>query len=123
MKLERIAFAAALFFVAGVAIPSAHAQVTESKPVTVKIKTVKPPKSHLDTFKGVVLHMDAQSIMVRDANNTAVVKTFSYTPELSKKLKSLIDRGGYQYGDRVRVKYKSGETVAQNISGKASKPR
>lgn len=120
MKLERIAFAIALVAAACLSVPSARAQVTTRKPITVKIKT---PKPHYDTFRGVVLHMDAQSIIVRDPKNASIVKTFSYTPELSKRLKKRIDRGGYQFGDRVQLKYASGGTVAQSIAGKASKPR
>lgn len=123
MKLERISFAVALVAASCLSVPSARAQVTTGKPITVKIKTLKPPKPHYDTFRGVVLHMDAQSIIVRDPKNASIVKTFSYTPELSKRLKKLIDRGGYQYGDRVQLKYASGGTVAQSIAGKASKPR
>lgn len=123
MKLERIVFTVAVAALSCLAIPSAGAQTTVGKTITVKIKAPKPPKPRYDTFKGEVLHMDALSIMVRDPSNAAIIKTFTYTPELSKKLKSLIDRGGYQYGDRVQIKYKSGDTVAQSITGKASKPR
>jgi hypothetical protein len=123
MKLERIVFAVALVAAASLSVPSARAQVTTGKPITVRIKTPKPPKPHYGTFKGQVLHMDSQSIIVRDPKNTSIVKTFSYTPELSKKLNNLIARGGYQYGDRVQVRYASGGTVAQSITGRASKPR
>ncbi|HEV2489009.1 MAG TPA: hypothetical protein VGT03_04310 [Candidatus Acidoferrales bacterium] len=122
MKLERIAFAVLLAAAAGLAAAPAGAQVTTTKPITVKIKTVKPQKPKLLTFKGEVLHMDAQAIIVRDPKDNLTVRTFSYAPELSKKLKELIDRGGYQYGDRVHVKYASGSAVAQEITGKASKP-
>lgn len=122
MKLERIVFFVLLAAAAGLAAAPARAQVTTSKPITVKIKTVKQSKPKLLSFKGEVLHMDAQAIIVRDPKNTLTVKTFSYTPELSKRLKDLIDRGGYQYGDRIQVKYASGGTVAQEITGKASKP-
>jgi hypothetical protein len=123
MKLERITFLGLLAAAVCLAAAPARAQVTTSKPITVKIKTIKPQKPKLATFKGEVLHMDAQSIIVRDPQNNLTVKTFSYTPELSKKLKGLIDRGGYQYGDKVQVKYESGSTVAQEITGKASQPR
>lgn len=122
MRLERIAFAAGLLAAACLAVPSARSQTTTGKPITVKIRTPKPPKPHFDSFKGQVLHMDAQSIIVRDPKNAAIVKTFSYSPELLKKLQKLIARGGYQYGDTVQVKFKSGETVAQTITGRASKP-
>ncbi|HKW90150.1 MAG TPA: hypothetical protein VJN21_15470 [Candidatus Acidoferrales bacterium] len=122
MRLERIAFAIGLIAVACLVMPSARAQMTTGKQITVKVKTPKPPNPHFDMFKGQVLHMDAQSIIVRDPKNSAVVKTFSYTPELAKRLQKLIARGGYQYGDTVQVKFKSGETVAHGISGHASKP-
>ncbi len=123
MKLERMAFAVALALAACVTVPSARAQVTSGKTIKLKVKTSKPQKPHYDMFRGEVLKMDAQSIIVRDPSNTAVIKTFTYTPELSKKLQRLINRGGYQYGDRVQIKYASGGTVAQSITGKASKPR
>jgi hypothetical protein len=123
MKLERIACFLALAAAAAFAARPAHAQVTTSKPITVKVKTAKPKKPKVDTFKGEVLHMDGSSIMVRDASDTAVVRTFTYTPALSKKLQKLLERGGYPYGERVRVKYAEGGTVAQGISGKAPKPQ
>jgi hypothetical protein len=120
MKLERIAFAFVLI-AACIAAPAARAQVTTGKTITVKVKTPKPRKPKLEIFNGEVLHMDANSIMVRDASNTAMVMTFTYTPALSKKLQKLLARGGYPYGERVRVKYAKGSTVAQGISGKAPK--
>lgn len=120
MKLERIAFAFVLV-AACIAAPATRAQETTSKTVTVKIKTPKPKKPKVDIFKGEVLHMDGSSVMVRDSTNTAMVRTFTYTPALSKKLQKLLARGGYPYGERVRVKYAEGSTVAQAISGRAPK--
>jgi hypothetical protein len=123
MKLDRIAFVLVLAAAAVLAAAPAWTQVTTSKPITVKVKSVKPPKQKTATFKGVVLHMDAQSIIVRDPNNSATVKTFSYTPALLKKLQKLINSGGYQYGDKVHVKYAIGGAVAQEISGRPSKAK
>lgn len=105
----------------GFAAPSASAQVTTSKAVTVKAKTVKPPKVKLDIFKGEVIRMDTVSIMVRDPKNSYIVRTFTFSPDVTKKLQPLIDKGGYQSGDRVTIKYAPGSTVAQSITGKASK--
>lgn len=105
----------------GVAVPSASAQTTTSKPITIKTKTVKPPKVKLDTFKGEVIRMNTVSIMVRDPKNSYIVRTFTFSPGVTKKLQSLIDKGGYQSGDRVTIKYAEGSTVAESITGKASK--
>ena len=105
----------------GLAVPSASAQVTTSKTVTVKAKTVKPPKVKRDIFKGEVIRMDTVSIMVRDPKNSYIVRTFTFSPDVAKKLQPLIDKGGYQSGDRVTIKYAPGSTVAQSITGKASK--
>ncbi len=115
-------FAALLGVVAsGFAASSASAQVTTSKTVTVKPKTVKAPKVKLDIFKGEVIRMNTVSIIVRDPKNSYIVRTFTFSPNVAKKLQSLIDKGGYQSGDRVTIKYAPGSTVAQSITGKSSK--
>lgn len=36
---------------------------------------------------------------------------------------AVIQSGGYQFGDKVTVTYNAGTTVAQDISGKPSKPK
>ncbi|HXT72378.1 MAG TPA: hypothetical protein VN785_00860 [Candidatus Angelobacter sp.] len=105
----------------GLAAPSTSAQVTTSKTVTVKPKTVKLPKVKLDIFKGEVIRMDTVSIVVRDPKNSYIVRTFTFSPDVAKKLQPLIDKGGYQSGDRVTIKYATGSTMAQSIKGKASK--
>ena len=105
----------------GLAAPSACAQVTTSKTITVKPKTVKPPKVKFDIFKGEVIRMDTVSITVRDPKNSYIVRTFTFSPAVAKKLQPLIDKGGYQSGDRITIKYAAGSTLAQSIKGKASK--
>ena len=114
-------FVVLLAVMSGLAAPSVSAQVTTGKTVTVKPKTVKPPKVKLDVFKGEVIRMDTISIMVRDPKNSYIVHTFTFSPDVAKKLQPLIDKGGYQSGDRVTIKYAAGSTVAQSITGKASK--
>jgi hypothetical protein len=37
-------------------------------------------------------------------------------------MQALLDKGGYQYGDKVNILYQSGGTVALRIHGKPSKP-
>jgi|SRR5579864_465487 len=116
-----ILFCAVFLGTAASGLAAASAQVTTSKTITVKPKTVKPPKVKLDIFKGEVIRMNTVSIMVRDPKNSYIVRTFTFSPDVAKKLQSLIDKGGYQSGDRVTIKYAAGSTVAQSINGKASK--
>jgi len=117
-RIGLIIFLAASF--SGIA-PRALAQVNTGKTIIVKAKTQKPPKVKLDTFKGEVIRMNTVSIIVRDPKNSYIVRTFTFSPDVAKKLQPLIDKGGYQSGDRVTIKYADGSTVAQSIKGKASK--
>lgn len=121
-KSERSAVIAFLFFFGALAALPACAQVNTGSPVTLKAKTVKPPKVKTDVFKGEVVRMNTVSIIVRDPKNSYVVRTFTFSPELTKKLQDLIGRGGYQPGDIVTVRYEHGGSVAQEIKGKVSKP-
>ena len=121
MKL-RLATLAAFVAIAGVlSAAPARAQETTGKAITFKAKTVKPEKVKIETFKGEVVRMNTVSIIVRDPKNSYVVRTFTFSPDLTKKLQPLIDRGGYQPGDKVAVSFAAGSTVAQSIKGKPSK--
>ncbi len=107
---------------AGFFAPSpAAAQETTTSPVTLKAKTTKSAKVKIDTFKGEVVRMNTVSIIVRDPKNSYVVRTFTFSSDLNKKLQSLIARGGYQPGDMVTIRFKHGSPEAESIKGKASK--
>jgi hypothetical protein len=82
---------------------------------------IKPAKVKMDTFKGEVIRMNTVSIIVRDPKDSYIVRTFTFSPDLTKKLQSLIGRGGYQPGDTVTVRYQDGTSVADVIKGKPSK--
>lgn len=121
MKPSYATVAAFLFLSGALAALPAHAQETTGKAITLKAKTVKPAKVKLENFKGQVVRMNTVSIIVRDPKNSYVVRTFTFSSELAKKLQPLIDRGGYQPGDNVTISYEPGSTVAQSIKGKPSK--
>ncbi len=72
-----------------------------------------------------VVHFDSNSIVVREQGNDMAIHTLTYTAELQSKMQALAGRGGYQYGDRVKILLQStqtGELVALKIHGKPSKP-
>lgn len=121
MRLRLAIVAAFVAILAVLPAAPARAQETTGKTVTLKAKTVKPAKVKLETFKGEVVRMNTVSIIVRDPKNSYIVRTFTFSPELTKKLQPLIDRGGYQPGDKVTVSFAEGSTVAQSIKGKPSK--
>lgn len=122
MKFSHFTFVFVLAAAMGLAALPAQAQVTTGTPITVRVKTRKPPKPKTETFKGEVVYMNAGSISVRDPKNTLIVRTFTYSAALKKKLQTLIARGGYQFGDKVQIRYVAGSSVAEGIKGKASKP-
>lgn len=82
-----------------------------------------PPKSHSGTWMKVeVLHADNNSMVVSEQGNERVIHTFTYSPEVKAKMQAIIDSGGYQYGDRIKIRYTPGATIALKIHGKPSRP-
>jgi hypothetical protein len=108
MKSKRAAVIAVLVLGVVCALRFGYAQENTVSAVSAKSKSTKPPKTKIDTFK-------------RDPKNSYLVRTFTFSPDLTKKLQSLIERGGYQPGDTVEVHYRDGTSVAEIIKGKASK--
>ena len=129
MKNYRI-FAALCMLAAGLAISAgaAQAQVAESvlaAPIITKvIRTITPKGAPAGTswLKAEVIFASANAIVVREQGNELAIHSFSFAPELKDKMQAILDKGGYQYGDKVNILYQSGQTVALRIHGKPSKP-
>ena len=118
MKSSKI-LAAALAVAAGTALAAApvRAQMSDTPPIVVKQQPAK--KIWLNA---VVIHADNNSIMVHDAKNSLNVTTFTFAPALRDKMQKILDNGGYQSGDRVKIRYQPGSTEALDVRGKPSKP-
>ncbi len=116
MKSYRIFAAAALAAMAVAAAP-ARAQLSTSTPIVVKQDRPKPV-----WLKAEVVHADAHSMIVREQANSLAVHTFTYSPKIQGAMQQLTDQGGYQYGDKVKIFYQPGDTVALKVAGKPSKP-
>ncbi|HEV8384805.1 MAG TPA: hypothetical protein VGQ11_08025 [Candidatus Acidoferrales bacterium] len=99
------------------AVTSASAQVQTEKPIR-----LKAPKKKIEKFKGEVLSMTNVQIIVRSVENERAIRTFTYTPDVREKMQQIIDRGGYQHGDKVEIQHEPGSDVAIKIKGKPSKP-
>jgi len=122
MKSFRI-LAGALAVVATVAIaaPRVPAQVNTAQPII--IKAPKQPKTpQVARFQGEVLHADSASIIVRDRKDSRFIRTFTYSPKVRDKMEKVIARGGFQFGDKVEIRFQPGQDVALDIKGKPSRP-
>lgn len=80
------------------------------------------PKPHGNWLKAEVIHADSNSIIVREQDNERMIHTFTFAPPVKDKMTAVADKGGYQYGDKVKIRYVPGETQALEIKGKPSKP-
>ncbi|HXW62580.1 MAG TPA: hypothetical protein VEJ45_08280 [Candidatus Acidoferrales bacterium] len=92
-----------------------------SAPIIVKSSNPNTnPKS--EWLKGEVIYADAHSIIVRQRDNERMIHTFTIAPALKGRMQAIVDSGGYQYGDKVKILHQHGQTVALKVSGKPSKP-
>ena len=111
-----------------ISAPPARAQVVEAAavaaPIVVnvvnKVSAKKNPGSNW--LKAEVVHADSRSIIVREQGNETMIHTFTYAPRIQDRMQNLEDKGGYQYGDKIKIQYMPGQTVALKIDGKPSKP-
>jgi len=81
-----------------------------------------PTPEGSDWLKAEVIHADAVTLIVREQQNGYAVHTFNFSPDLQPKMQAMIDKGGFQYGDKVSILYMPGQAVALRIHGKPSKP-
>ena len=74
-------------------------------------------------LKAEVIHADANIMIVREQANERAIHTFTYSSNIKDAMQKISDAGGYQSGDKVRIQYLQGQTVALKVRGKFSKPR
>jgi len=91
-------------------------------PIIVGAVKPKPKNTGLDKFEGFVMHANSAQITVRAKGNDMAIRTFPLSQAASDKMQKIIDRGGYQYGDKVTVYYVPATSQAIKFKGKPSKP-
>jgi hypothetical protein len=91
--------------------------------VPIIIGAVKPaPKvTGLAKFEGFVMHANIAQITVRAKGNDLAIRTFPLSQAASEKMQQIVDKGGYQYGDKVTVLYEPASQRAIKVKGKPSK--
>lgn len=108
---------------------AARAQMTPTAPIVVRSpkstsnssSSATVPSGSQTWMNAEVLHADLNSMVVSEQGNERTIHTFTYTDKVKTKMQKIINAGGYQYGDRIRIRYVPGNTVALKIHGKPSK--
>jgi hypothetical protein len=95
--------------------------VETAVPIVVNTVKPKPLPTGIVKFDGTVMNATSVQITVKAKGDDMSIRTFALTPAASAKMQQTIDKGGYQYGDKVRVLYDQGSLQAVKIKGKASK--
>ena len=108
----------ATFALCGALLP---ASAPQAKAQSVTAPT--PQSQKIIKVRYEVLHMLYQSMQVRSLVDMREIHTFAYSPQIRDKMQNIFNAGGYQYGDKVVVWYRSGEDIALKIKGKPSKPK
>jgi hypothetical protein len=91
--------------------------------VPIIIQAVKPaPKPEgQQKFEGFVMNANRAQITVRAKGNDLAVRTFSLSDQNAEKMQQIIDKGGFQYGDKVTVYYDAATLKVAKFKGKPSK--
>jgi hypothetical protein len=109
-------------------IPKAAAQtpvvtpviVDTAAPIVVGVIKPRPKASGLVKFQGFVLHANIAQVTVRAKNDERAIQTFPLGEKASAKMQQIVDKGGYQYGDKITVYYDPQSLKAIKFKGKPS---
>ena len=118
-----LAAAGALCLPAGAQIPAVAPIIVDTAvPIIVSAVKPKPKPNGLAKFEGFVQHANIAQITVRAKGNDLAIQTFALSENAALKMQQIVDKGGYQYGDKVTILYDPATQKAIRIKGKPSKP-
>ena len=98
--------------------PATVAPIIVDTAVPIIVNTVKPKPSGLTKFEGFVMNANTAQITVRAKGNDMAVRTFTLSEKAASKMQTIVDKGGYQYGDKVTVLYDPVSLKAVRLKGK-----
>jgi hypothetical protein len=119
----------AIFIGAGMSVPRAAAQdpvtlapIIADTAIPIIVNAVKPKPTGLVKFEGFVMHANPAQVTVKAKGNDMAIQTFSLSEQAAAKMQGIIDKGGYQYGDKITVYYDPQSLKAMRFKGKPSRP-
>lgn len=92
--------------------------------VPIIVNAVKPKSKTvgMGKFEGYVQNANIAQITVRAKGNDLAIQTFALSQQMSAKMQTIVDKGGFQYGDKVTIYYDPTTRQVLRIKGKPSKP-
>jgi len=102
-------------------IVSTAAETAVDTAVPIIVSAVKPHKTSQPKFEGTVVNATVAQITVRAKGDDMAIQTFPLSEQASQKMLEILDKGGYQYGDKVTVFYDPDSKKALKVKGKPSK--
>ena len=90
-------------------------------PIIVNAVKPKPKPNGLSKFEGTVMHANVAQITLKAMGNDLSIQTFPLSEAASAKMQQIIDKGGYQYGDKVKLEYEPQSMRVVKFKGKPSK--
>jgi len=95
--------------------------VDTAAPIVVSAVKPKPKATGLAKFEGYVMNANRAQITVRAKGNDLTIQTFPLSETAAAKMQQVIDKGGYQYGDKVTLEYDPQSLTVVKFKGKPSK--
>jgi hypothetical protein len=96
--------------------------VDTAAPIIVNAIKPKPKATGLVKFQGFVMHANIAQVTVRAKDNEQSIQSFALGEKASAKMQQIVDKGGYQYGDKITVFYDPQSLKAIKFKGKPSPP-
>jgi hypothetical protein len=96
--------------------------VSEAAPIIINAVTPKPKVTGLAKFEGTVLQANSIQVTVKAKGNDMAIQTFPLSNVASTKMQQIVDKGGYQYGDKITLEYDPQSQQVVKFKGKPSKP-
>ena len=94
--------------------------VDTAVPIIVNAVTPKPKNTGLVKFEGFVMNANTAQVTVRAKGNDMAIRSFSLSQPAATKMQQIVDKGGYQYGDKITVYYDPQSLQAMKFKGKPS---
>jgi hypothetical protein len=91
-------------------------------PIVTKVITPKQKNTGLGKFQGYFLNGNIAQVTLKARGNDMAIQTFPLSEKASAKMQTIIDKGGYQYGDKITVYYDPQTHRALKFKGKPSRP-
>jgi len=101
----------------------ASAQATSSLKVSGPVVIAPGATKDEHCFLGEVVGSTNAAITVRDIHDERRIRTFTYSPNLAAKMRSIVAQGNFQPGDKGETSCRAARNEAYAIKGSPSVPR